>query len=161
MTRAHQFRKHLRHKGHDYSSNGFYFITICCKQFRPLFGEVDDGIMVLNNFGIVADQQWQALPKRFSQVCCHVHQIMPNHMHGILEIHNTTVAKPQLGQIIGAYKSLTYKHCREISNTAPLRKLWQPNYYEHVIRNEKAYEKISQYIETNPAQWDKDTYYIK
>jgi putative transposase len=156
-----KFRKHLRLRGYDYSSNGFYFITICCKQFKPLFGQVIDDGMVLNQFGHVADEQWLALPERYKQVCCHSHQIMPNHMHGILEIYNSSTSNQQIGQIIGSYKSLTYKHCREQSHESDLGKIWQPNYYEHVIRNQAAFEKISQYIETNPEQWDKDSYYIK
>jgi len=161
MSEQHRFRKHLRSKSHDYSSNGFYFITICCKQFRPYFGDVIDDKMVLNQFGAVADQQWRALPERFQQICCYSHQVMPNHMHGIVEIHNTSLEKHQIGQIIGAYKSLTFKFCRELSCKGYIEKLWQANFYEHVIRNDAAFEKISQYIETNPAQWDKDSYYIK
>ena len=117
--------------------------------------------MILNQFGVVADQQWLALPKRFPQVICHSHQIMPNHMHGIIEIHNKSANLHQIGQIIGAYKSLTYKFCRELLAKGGFERLWQANYYEQVIRNEAAFGKISQYIETNPAQWDKDSYYIK
>ena len=161
MTDDYQFRKHLRLSGHDYSSNGFYFITICCKQFQPLFGEVVNDIMVLNKRGFVADEQWRDLPRRFPQISCHASQVMPNHMHGILEIHNSLDNKHQIGQIIGAYKSLTYKFCRELSDKGDSEKLWQPNFYEQIIRNEAAFEKISQYIETNPAQWDKDSYFIK
>ena len=161
MSDEYRFRKHLRLSGFDYSNNGFYFITICCKQFKPFFGEVVDDSMVLNQFGLVADAQWQALPERFMQTRCHSHQIMPNHMHGIIEIHNSSTKKQQLGQIIGAYKSLTYKYCLELSVKGGFKKLWQPNYYEQVIRNESAFEKISQYIETNPAQWNKDSYFIK
>ena len=161
MTENHRYRKHLRLQSHDYSGNGFYFITICCRKFKPYFGEVIDDCMVLNEFGTVADKQWQALPERFPQLKNHIHQIMPNHMHGILEISiDTKVQNIPISQIIGAYKSLTYKLCRELNNGS-LEKIWQTNYYEHVIRNDKAFEKIYEYVETNPAQWDKDKYYMK
>ena len=161
MPDEQQFRKHLRLSEYDYSSNGFYFITICCKQFKSHFGHIIDDVMILNEFGIVADQQWNHLAKRFPSVNCHSHQIMPNHMHGIIEIHNSSKIRLQVGQVIGAYKSLTYKFCRELSGKNSFERIWQSNFYEHVIRNDAAFEKISRYIETNPAQWDKDSYYIK
>ncbi len=68
-----------------------------------------------------------------------------------------------IGNVVGAFKSLTtnaYIHGVKNENWPPFNKyLWQRNYYEHVIRNELAYLKISEYIQTNPARWLEDTYY--
>ena len=161
MKGNYRYRKHLRLKNHDYSSNGFYFITICCRKFKPYFGEVIEDDMILNDFGRIADEQWQLLSERYPQIQNHIHQIMPNHMHGILEIHNgSKIQNNPISQIVGAYKSLTYKFCRELSKGV-LDKIWQPNFYEHVIRNDEAFKKIHEYVETNPAQWDKDKYFMK
>ncbi len=39
------------------------------------------------------------------------------------------------------------------------KKLWQRNYYEHIIRDENSYYQISEYIQTNPLKWQDDEYY--
>nr|WP_281347644.1 transposase [Marinicella rhabdoformis] len=117
--------------------------------------------MKLNALGEVAQAQWLGLESRYPQIKCHAHQIMPNHMHGILELHNSVKSELQLSQVIGAYKSLTHKYGRAFFLEKKLAKLWQPNFYEHVIRNDKAFQAITEYIETNPAQWDKDKYFIE
>jgi putative transposase len=66
--------------------------------------------------------------------------------------------------MVGAFKSLsTHEYIKNIkqNNWLPLPgKLWQRNYYEHIIRNEEAYLKIAEYIETNPQRWQEDTYYV-
>ena len=161
MPNNHRFRKNIRLSSYDYASNGFYFITICCDQLKPIFGKVVNDAMILNDLGIIANNQWQNLAERYPQITCHSHQIMPNHMHGILEIHNNSLSNIPIGNIIGAYKSLTHKYCRELPHITHLGKLWQPNFYEHVIRDDRAFEKITEYIQTNPAQWTKDSYFIK
>lgn len=74
---------------------------------------------------------------------------------------------PTIGDIVGAYKSLVTKGCLDIFknkwagvNPAPtMGKIWQRNYYEHIIRNEQAYQNISNYIINNPAKWNGDKFY--
>jgi hypothetical protein len=68
---------------------------------------------------------------------------------------------PTVGNIIGAFKSLTMKKCLKTykSQSKYLGKLWQRNYFEHIIRNEKSYSEISEYIINNPAQWEIDEFY--
>jgi REP element-mobilizing transposase RayT len=70
------------------------------------------------------------------------------------------VARTTVGRIVGAYKSLVFKKCLEISNlkNCILGKLWQRNYYEHIIRNEEEYAKIAEYIQNNPILWVKDCF---
>ncbi len=79
-------RKSIRLKGFDYSSEGLYFITICCFDKLHLFGKVIDGKMQLNDGGIAADKYWLEIPMHFTEVILHEYVIMPNHIHGIIEI---------------------------------------------------------------------------
>ena len=70
---------------------------------------------------------------------------------------------PKCGNIVGAYKSLVSKECLEIFKTncpgQTMGKLFQRNYYEHIIRNEKSYNQIANYIVANPANWKDDMFY--
>jgi putative transposase len=72
-------------------------------------------------------------------------------------------ANATVGGIIGAYKSLVFNGCLKIykSKNDLMGKLWQRNYYEHIIRNAKSYENISNYIINNPAKWAEDKFYNK
>lgn len=195
-------RKSIRLKGYDYSQAGAYFITICCRERKCFFGNIENHKIILNEFGNVAYNEWNKLPERFKNVELDVFQIMPNHMHAILvlvvgatlavahdnnnavdDITNintgainrarvnrapTTTTTITVGGIIGAYKSLVANKCLEIYkqqwtevNGAPtMGKLWQRNYYEHIIRNEQSYQTISNYIINNPAKWNDDKFFI-
>lgn len=79
--------------------------------------------------------------------------IMPNHIHGIIEIKGGQ-GRPPLPKIIQGFKSVTTRKCFELG----FRQIWQRNYYEHIIRNEKEYLLIKQYIINNPMNWKKDKY---
>ena len=88
--------------------------------------------------------------------------IMPNHIHLIIILDNSKLdgaGNIPLHKIIGQMKSYTNKRYNDINNTQRLI-LWQRNYYEHIVRNEEEYEKIYEYIETNPIKWKEDEYYI-
>lgn len=79
-------RRSIRMKGYDYAQEGLYFITICCFENRDLFGRIEGGVMVLNEAGKVAERCWKEIPEHFLDVVLHAFVIMPNHVHGILEI---------------------------------------------------------------------------
>jgi len=95
-------RRSIRLKGYDYSKAGLYFITICVKDRKCMFGKIAVGAgftpapaqMELNNFGIVAHNQWEKLTERFSNFELDVFQIMPNHMHAIILLND---APPMVG----------------------------------------------------------------
>ncbi|KAB2858962.1 MAG: hypothetical protein F9K09_04120 [Flavobacteriales bacterium] len=183
-------RRSIRLKGYNYSQAGLYFITICCKNRICRFGNVVDGKMMLNEFGIVAYNEWVKLSERFSNFELDVFQIMPNHMHGIILLNDISVAgftpaqndlytqndvkpndnnrttarvAPTVSNIVGAYKSLVANGCLDIfkSQNETIGKLWQRNYYEHIIRNEQSYQTITEYIINNPAKWADDKFYLK
>ena len=71
-------------------------------------------------------------------------------------------AQIRINDIIGVYKSLAAKGCLNIykSNNQKMGKLWQRNYYEHIIRNEEVYLKIAEYIQANPQRWAEDVYHV-
>jgi len=155
-------RKSIRLKGYDYSKAGLYFVTICVKNRACLFGDVVDGIMNLNHAGSMVKNQWLLLPKRFPNIKLHDFVVMPNHFHAILEITAgaTLVVAPVLGDLVGAFQSIaTVEYIRGVKNKnwKPFDgKLWQRNYWDNIIWNEKSYQNISKYIVDNPAKWDND-----
>jgi putative transposase len=168
MKTKHPNRKPIRLRQHDYSSLGMYFITICTYQKKCLFGAISEGAMTLNKFGKIAQDNWLKISQRFANVQLDEFVIMPNHLHGIIfisdELHNCNKAgaspAPTVGNIVGAYKSLVFRECLEISKKINpnfyLKKLWQRNYYDHIIRNEKSFDEIRKYIVENPLNWNKD-----
>ncbi|MBK8700484.1 MAG: hypothetical protein IPN29_13520 [Saprospiraceae bacterium] len=82
-------RRSMRLKDYDYSSPGYYFITICCQNKRHVFGKIENGCMILNEFGKIADEEWKKLPERFPNMNLDVFQIMPDHMHAIIALGTT------------------------------------------------------------------------
>jgi len=173
-------RKSIRLKNYDYSQAGLYFITICIHNRLPLFGKIIKGKMILYSAGCMVANQWLQLPYRFSSIILHEYIVMPNHFHGIIEsvgaipcgcpipcgcqIPCNCPNPPTIGDIIGAFKSLsTNEYIKNVKQNNWQRftnKLWQRNYYEYIIRNETAYLKISDYIQTNPLRWQEDIYHI-
>ena len=88
-------RHSLRLKGYDYAQNGLYFITICCQDRVHWFGNVVNGEMKLNENGKIAQQCWLEIPEHFPDVTLHEFIIMPNHIHGIVEIVGANKYSPQ------------------------------------------------------------------
>jgi REP element-mobilizing transposase RayT len=124
--------RNVRLKNYDYSSDGFYFITICTNYRRPyLTGE---------NKEIVA-QFIEQLPCKIDGVKLDYYQMMPSHIHLILILEHCEL---KLAEIVRRLKAATTKQLGF--------KLWQPNYYEHVIRNQKALTEIREYIQNNPLK---------
>ena len=142
-------RKHPRLKNYDYSSPNYYFITICTFDKACIFGKPSH----LNQRGIAAEAVLLEIERHFSNVKLDKYVIMPNHVHMILTLEGTNAGIPQ---IIGQYKSSVTRRIRE---TAPEQKVWQASFHDHVIRNQKDYERIWLYIDSNPQNWDKDCFY--
>ena len=166
-------RKSIRLKNYDYSQAGLYFITICTENRLHLFGEIVDDSMVLNDAGLMIDKIWHEIPNDFVNIQLNEFLIMPNHIHGIIEITvgaplvgaQNKSGQPQgiaptVGDIVGALKSLTtnqYIKMVKQNILSPFdKKIWQRNYWEHIIRNENEYNLIAQYIMDNPQKWALD-----
>ncbi len=140
-------RRSIRLKGYDYSQAGLYFITICCQDRICRFGHIENG-EILNTYGKIAYDEWAKLPERFfPNFEMDAFQIMPNHMlrHYIIKRYDrrgriTPAENDAENQNdVGAYKSLVAKGCLHIykMNNEIMGKLWQRNYYEHIIRNKQ------------------------
>ena len=84
-------RKSIRLKGYDYSQNGLYFITICTYNRECLFGEIINKKMILNDAGKIANECWLKIPEHFPGAVLHEHVVMPNHVHGIIELGGTVL----------------------------------------------------------------------
>ena len=157
-------RQSIRLKGFDYSEPGSYFVTVCVKDRECLLGDVVNGKIELNDVGRIVSSVWHDLAKRFKNIELDGFVIMPNHVHGIVVIVGAPLAgardlragtrpAPTLGDIIGAFKSVT---ARQYYLDSKGEKLWQRNYYERVIRNEKELFEIRRYIQENPSKWELD-----
>ncbi len=117
-------RKSIRLKGYDYAQEGLYFITICCQDRACIFGEVIDGKMTLNDYGEIVHQEWLATEKIRLNTVIHEFIIMPNHIHGIIEITfknkitESEIGKFQspsqtIGSIIRGFKIAAIKKIKE------------------------------------------------
>ncbi len=154
-------RKNLRLKNYDYSRSGYYFITICTHNRVGFWGTIENGIMTLSDSGVMIGEVWFEMPDRFEDLYLHEFVVMPNHFHAIVEIG--ALGQFPLGRLIGAFKSITTN--RYIEGVKDLgwlpfeKRLWQRNYYEHIIRDEKSYDVLSQYIQNNPSKWIEDRFY--
>jgi len=161
-------RHSIRLKHYDYSLAGLYFITICTKNRACLFGHIKNDGLFLNNAGMMVEQQWKNLLVHFDNIVLHQFVVMPNHFHGIIEITTKEIGptgkRITIGEMVGAFKSLsTLAYIQSVKNDnwpSFDKKLWQPNFYEHIIRDEPSFLQIVEYIETNPLKWRDDSYYI-
>jgi len=173
-------RHSIRLKGYDYSQAGAYFITICVQDRAHLFGKITDGEMVLNEMGQIAYDEWLKTSVLRKNVQLDVFVIMPNHIHGIIMFHgrgelhspinnqhmnipgecNSPLRGPSdnIGAIVRGYKSSVTKRLNLLNFGYAV---WQRNYWEHIIRDEKLYQTISNYIIVNPSKWADDKFYTK
>ncbi len=149
-------RKKLRLEGYDYSTAANYFITIVVQERLCLFGEIVDGQMVLNEAGIAIEQAVADIPNQHDGCLIFNYVIMPNHVHFIL----TLLGDVYLAEVMRQFKCYTTHVYIEGVKTKGWRhfnkRLWQHNYYEHIIRNHRAFEYIANYIFINPQRWGND-----
>lgn len=144
-----QKRYSIRLKEYDYTKEGMYFITICIKNRKCILGEIIEDRMELNNIGKIVEIELLKIQKKFQEININIYQIMPNHIHFILEIIDNS--KITVGNIIRYFKGKVYLKSKVH---------WQRNYYEHIIRNEKGYNAICNYIINNPYNWKEDENYV-
>lgn len=158
-------RRSIRLKGYDYTQPGSYFITICTHHRQRLFGEVRDGRMHLNKFGHIVQKSWQKLPNHYCHIRLGPFVIMPNHVHFILILVEGLIKghKDHIGQkkrhgvpeIVRGFKTFSAKEINRYRDLVQLP-VWQRNYYEHIIRNDRSYLALQTYIEQNPLNWLQD-----
>ncbi len=173
-------RRSIRLDGYDYSREGVYFFTICTQNRECVFGEVLNGAVLLNDAGEMICKWWAEMLKKFPLVESDEFILMPNHLHGIVGLNvgaalcgrpDTDTGRsdaegrphrvaPTLGEIVGWFKTMTtneyIRGVRESGWTPFFGKLWQRNYYDHIIRSEKDLSTIRKYIMENPLTWFED-----
>ncbi|HEM48944.1 MAG TPA: hypothetical protein ENO27_01915 [Caldithrix sp.] len=173
-------RKSIRIPSYDYSQEGWYFVTICTYQREKLFGEIINKNIKLNKYGNIAKQCWMEIPFHYPNVKMDEFIVMPNHVHGIINIfekHDTSVLNVvgiqnfeslrvnkyqhiipgSIGTIIRGFKTGVTKWFRKNTD---IYIVWQRNYWEHVIRNENDLNRIRDYIISNPLKWTEDKYFF-
>jgi len=165
----------------DYGSPGLYFITICTKNREHYFGEIENGIMPLNELGFIANNEWIKTPEIRPDMNLESGEfvVMPNHFHGIIMIGEnqfnnhgrdamhgvSTTTKPpinkfgpqskNLGSIIRGFKSSVTTQAKKIN----IEFGWQERFHDHIIRNHDEFIRISNYILNNPVNWKQDKFF--
>lgn len=149
-------RKANRLPDYDYSQNSAYFVTICTQDRRKILSDiVGDGFPVPKLHGMIAEDLIRGIPQKYSDVSVDKYVIMPDHIHMLLRIDQdlgTGNPSPTLGNIIAWYKYQVTKQANMLTGTQGER-MFQRSYYDHVIRNQKDYDEIWQYIDNNPRKW--------
>ena len=152
-------RKPTRLKEYDYSSVGAYFVTICVKDRKEILSKiiVGEGLCALPKneltpIGKQIEKSIEYINNNYMGVSIPKFIVMPNHIHLIVHLEDTGGdGTPPLQNVIGQLKSYTtkkYKHT-----------FWQRSFHDHIIRDEKDYAKIWEYIDTNAIKWEEDCFY--
>lgn len=167
-------RRSIRLKGYDYTGSGAYYVTIVTHRRACLFGEIVNGEMRLSEVGRITEACWRAIREHFPQAELGAFVVMPNHIHGILILHGHAAESPHVGAqhvaplhgpsprvipgsvgaIVRAYKSSVTRQIVQHRGGAPV--IWQRNYYEHIIRDERDHQNVYNYILANPFNWETD-----
>lgn len=147
----HKYRiETTRLNGYDYSKPGNYFITICTKDREQLFGEVIDEKVKLSETGKIVSDCWYDLPNHYPNIILDEFIVMPNHIHGIIIIHNSPDKKSKhgLSEFIRAFKSFSSRRINELTKSY----IWQPRFYDRIIRSDNELDRIRLYIKNNPKK---------
>lgn len=149
-------RKNIRLNDYNYSSNGAYFITICTKNKENLLWKNVGANCVrpleqlpLSKIGIVIENEIYKLNTVYENIKVDKYQIMPNHIHLIIFIYEDSNGRtqfaPTISRIIKQFKGSITKQI-EFS-------IWQKSFYDRIIRNEKEYQSVWNYIHNNPLKY--------
>ena len=174
-------RKRNRLAGYDYSTPGYYFVTICTKGMMEYFGRVQNGKMELNDAGRIVQDRIKWLENHFEYIEIIKFVVMPNHVHIIIRIiddvgtgrdlsdtktgttRELSLRKSlhkikSLSELVGAFKTTSSKiiHKYGVHDYC-----WQRSFYDHIIRNDEELIRISDYIKKNPLLWKQDEYFIE
>ncbi len=151
-------RNSIRLAEFNYSQPGWYYLTLCCHGRQHRFGQVDESKMVLNDAGIQTENCWRQIPRHFPHAVLDTFVIMPNHVHGIIRIVGANNHSPKgrsgtsrtIGSMVRGFKYGVSDWFRQHGEYSPI---WQRNYWERIIRDEKGLQRIRQYITDNPKNW--------
>jgi putative transposase len=163
----------IRLNKYDYSAPGFCFVTICAHGKKCVLGTFHEGRIGLSELGKIVRDCWADIPRHFPRVKLHGFVIMPNHLHGIVEIvavgaqHAAPllgktsdigvrphVKAGSLGAIVRSFKAAVTRLARgEFGGNGDI---WQRNYFERVLRDGQEISDAGRYIAENPRMWELD-----
>lgn len=158
-------RKPTRLRGYDYRTPALYHVVSTTQGNICRFGEVRNGLMRANPIGQMIAEIWQAIPEQFPTVSLDASIVMPNHLHGVLfiEPQPEDAPGPSLGDVMKWFKTVTtVRYSRGVKEAGwpPYDgRLWHRNYYDHIVRDDRDLDRIRDYIEANPANWNEDRFY--
>ncbi len=168
-------RKSNRLRDYDYSTSGYYYVTICTKDREEFFGAISNEYMILNKYGGIAKNKLKEIPKHYENIDIDLFIIMPNHIHGIIVINDNNYANVGteqcsvptkenrissrknyglLSKTVKSFKDAVTKDIKLLSGKDV--KLWQRSFYDHIIRSEESLDEIRRYINENPLKWALD-----
>jgi REP element-mobilizing transposase RayT len=158
-----------RYTGWDYRARGWYFVTVCSHLNAHIFGEVVFGQMRFSQIGVIVESELHSLASHYKNVQVNTHVVMPNHVHAIIttEGDHSFSPNPQpmpqptgiwpsagsLGAIVRSYKAGVTRRCRGLGLT---QDIWQPRFYDKILRNDAIISAVRDYIRNNPANWSED-----
>ena len=147
----------------DYSQPNAYFITICTKNKEMLFWENVGASIArpedvrLSKYGKIVVEAIEKISTIYPVITVDNYVVMPNHIHLLLQIHSDSSGRAMLAPTI----SIVIQQMKGYATKKIGRSIWQKLFHDHVIRDEKGYLKIWNYIEGNPSKWEEDCFYMK
>lgn len=152
---------HLRMQGWDFTSPGWYFLTLCAKDMKPVFGTVVNGRMSLNAAGQIAERFWLEISAHFPRAVVDEHVVMPNHVHGLLQlttadwdINGHTARREDFGKPVAGSVPTIVRSYKAAVSKALGQSVWQSRFYEVRARDDAARANIRRYIRDNPLNYD-------
>jgi REP element-mobilizing transposase RayT len=159
----------LQHR--DYGAPGDYFVTFCAYEKKCVFGRIAGGAMALSPLGQIVHECWTAIPLHFPNVRLPALVVMPNHVHGVIEIvcqagaqhaeplqeasdRAAQVRAGSLAAMVRSLKAAVTKRARAELRYA--EEIWQRNYFERVLRGGQDLADTCRYILENPMKWEFD-----
>ncbi len=155
-------RKKLRLSGYDYSSDGYYFVTMLVKNRVSSLGFVQNNNLILSDIGEISKKHLLCLEEQYCYIKLVEYIIMPNHIHVIVRydrnrtLRSNIIKIKPLYSIIAAFKTTSSK---ELHKKGYCDFQWHRSFYDHIIRDEESLMNICRYIKNNPLKWEDDKYF--
>lgn len=170
-------RKRNRLKEYDYSRNGMYFVTVCTKNKEKIFWEnqnndnianqYDNAVvgancvrplsdLPLSEYGIIIKNEVEKISDIYDNLIkIENYVIMPNHIHLLIFIdtYGRTLIAPTISRVVKQFKGSVTKQIG--------KPIFQKSFHDHIIRSDEDYEKIYNYIQSNPSKWTEDCFYVE
>ena len=162
-------RKLNRLTNFDYSRNGLYFITICTKDRIRYLSDIRDvgnaalgvPIVRLTDYGKIVNDQINEINSVYAKLKIMKYVIMPDHLHMIIYLfdeNNVMVGTSRTPSPTNAVIPSLISVFKRFVNKKTGCDIWQRSYHDHIIRNEREFLEICNYIDNNPINWVNDIY---